>query len=250
MLSCDQLALQLGTFAIVPLTVEARAGGVTSLVGPNASGKTTLLRALCGVLPADGTVRLAGKPIEAMSIEHRAGSLAFVPQRVQGDVPLTVEALVRLGRLRRPAAAERIEAALMALGLSDLRERPVAHLSVGQRQRVHVARALAQIDVDGVLVLDEPTAPLDPEWAHRVWGVLRAVADAGGTVLASVHDLAAARAVADEAWLLDEGQLVGSGPAGSLLEPEQLGGLFGTSFVALGDNSLPLPAWMDRPDVS
>ena len=250
MLYCEQLALQLGTFSLGPLSVEARSGAMTALVGPNASGKTTMLRALCGVLPADGTVHLAGRSMTAMSMEQRAGALAFVPQRVQGDVPLTVEALVRLGRLRRPAAVDRIEEALSALGLNELRNRPVAHLSTGQRQRVHIARALAQIDVKGVLVLDEPTAPLDPDWAHRVWGVLRSVADAGGTVLASVHDLAAARAVGDDAWLLREGRLVGSGSAATLLEPDQLATLFGTPFIALGDNALPVPAWMDRSDVS
>jgi len=250
MLHCDQLTLRLGAFTLGPVCAEAQRGAITALVGPNASGKTTLLRALCGVLHGHGTVCADGQVVADCTAKERAGMLAFVPQRVQGDVPLTVEALVSLGRLRRPNASERIQAAMAALGLEALRARPVGQLSVGQRQRVHIARALAQIEPDGILVLDEPTAPLDPDWAHRVWVVLHGVAEAGGTVLSSVHDLAAARAVADDAWLLRDGLLVGSGSATSMLEPAGLESLFGTAFVALGDNALPMPAWMDGADVS
>jgi iron complex transport system ATP-binding protein len=250
MLRCDQLTLRLGSFTLGPVCAEARCGAMTALVGPNASGKTTLLRALCGVLRGRGTVHVNDRVMAECPPQVRAGMLAFVPQRVQGDVPLTVEALVRLGRLRRPSVPERIEVAMASLGLEALRTRPVGQLSVGQRQRVHIARALAQIEPDGILVLDEPTAPLDPDWAHRVWGVLRGVTTAGGTVLASVHDLAAARAVADDAWLLRDGQLVGTGSAATMLEPAGLESLFGTAFIALGNNALPMPAWMDGADVS
>lgn len=248
MLSCDALQVSLGTFALGPITACAQRGDVTVVVGPNASGKTTLLRAAAGVLrPHAGTVSVGNRPLHTWNRGQLASQLAFVDQHIAADVPLSVEQVVSLARLRRSNTAEsarRIAQAMAALSLDDLRHRPLGALSVGQRQRVHLARALAQIDPDGVLVLDEPTAPLDPDWSCRVWGLLRAFAQDGGSVLASVHDLPAASVVANAAWLINGGQLVASGAQDDMLCPESLASLFGVPFVALGDGSLPVPAWL------
>jgi len=248
MLRCDALQVHLGAFELGPITAHAKRGEVTVVVGPNASGKTTLLRAAAGVLvPRAGSVQVGDRSLDHWPRGVLARQLAFVEQRLPADVPLCVERVVSLARLRSGQAtvtSDRIEHAMEALDLNDLRHRPLPALSVGQRQRVHVARALAQVDQDGVLVLDEPTAPLDPDWSFRVWGLLQAFAGSGGTVLTSVHDLPAASVVASAAWLLADGQLVAQGVAGEVLGPESLASLFGVPFSAVGERALPVPAWL------
>lgn len=248
MLRCTSLHVRLGAFVLGPLTAHAHRGEITVVVGPNASGKTTLLRAAAGMLrPQGGGVDVAGRSLHSWPSGERAAQLAFVEQAPAVDVPLSVEQVVSLGRLRLANSAEssgRIAEVIAALSLDDLRHRPLGTLSVGQRQRVHIARVLAQVDPAGVLVLDEPTAPLDPDWSCRVWALLRAFAKGGGSVLASVHDLPAAGAVADAAWLMSNGRLVASGAACDMLRPESLTSLFGVPFTAVGDGSVPLPAWL------
>lgn len=252
MLTLESARVGLGTFTLGPLDVSLRRGGLTALVGPNASGKTTLLRLLAGVLKADaGTVTLEGAAVQDIAMRRRAARCALVSQVQPLDTPLTVESLVSLSRLRLERLPQRVECAIEAMQLAPLRHRPLHALSVGQRQRAYLARALAQVDSDGVLMLDEPAAPLDPDHARRVWATLRTFVDAGGTVLASVHDLPAAKAVADDVWLLREGKLSAAGPADELLEPGRLESLFGLPFAAQSAGALPLPEWMSkgRPQV-
>lgn len=252
MLACEQLVVHLGTFTLGPITAAARSGAITTIVGPNASGKTTLLRALCSLVGTDGCgeVLLDGQARSALTAAQAAASLGYVPQRALSDVPLSVRAVVELGRLRCPAQAGRVDQAVCDLALEPLCDRPLGDLSEGQRQRVHLARVLAQVDANGVLVLDEPTAPLDPDWAQRVWQLLQRFTRGGGTVLASVHDLAAARVAGDDAWLLKEGQLLASGSVETVLETRGLEQLFGIPFEALGASALPMPAWMVSKTVS
>ena len=252
MLACEDFAVQLGSFSLGPISAAARTGAITTLVGPNASGKTTLLRGLCGLVGpmACGQVLLNGQARSALSPAQAAPTLGYVPQRALSDVPLSVRAVVELGRLRCPPQSDRVDQALVDLDLEPLCNRPLGCLSEGQRQRVHLARVLAQVDANGVLVLDEPTAPLDPDWARRVWARLQSFARGGGTVLASVHDLAAARVAGDDAWLLKDGHLLAAGEGTTVLDPERLEQLFGLPFEVLGTSGLPVPAWMVPKNVS
>jgi iron complex transport system ATP-binding protein len=246
MLTCDALQVQLGRFSLGPLSATAKQGEVTVVVGPNASGKTTLLRAAAGVQGVDvGEVRLDERALALWSRGPLACRLAFVEQRLAADVPLSVEQVLSLAQLRSTSLGKggHLSQVIDDFDLGPLRNRPMPSLSVGQRQRVHVARAFAQVAKEGVLVLDEPTAPLDPDWSCRVWGLLRDFASQGGTVLVSVHDLAAASVVAQSAWLLQQGQLIAEGRAEAVLSPESLSSLFGLPFVPVGDARLPVPAW-------
>jgi iron complex transport system ATP-binding protein len=214
------------------IDVEAHPGRITVLIGPNAAGKTTLLRIAAGLLHADrGEVRWRGDLVYSMSDRARSASMSCLSQRPRQDVPLLVREVIELGRLRLDDADSR--ALVDRLELLDLLERPYPALSVGQQQRVGLARLLHQHDPGGLIVLDEPTAPLDPRHAALAMQLLREAAEGGATVVLSMHDLSLAGSLADHAWLLVEGVMRASGAAGEVLEPGMLEAAFGLGFERL-----------------
>lgn len=220
------------------VTAGFRAGVVTAIVGPNGVGKSTLLRLLAGVVePWSGAVRLGGRPLGAIPAHDRAARIAMVAQRPTIAGPYTVEEIVRLGRYAQGRNDRVIDAALAALDLTGLRSAVALELSVGQRQRVAVARALAQIGgrpAGAVILLDEPTAAMDPRWALRVHDLLAETAQRGTCVVMALHDLTAALNHADDAVLVDHGRVVGAGPASGVLEPAALEEVFGVGFERVG----------------
>jgi manganese/zinc/iron transport system ATP- binding protein len=164
-----------------------------AVVGPNGAGKTTLLRALMGLVrPVSGSIALFGRP--PTEVRRRIG---YVPQRtaVDWDFPATVLDVVLMGRyahlgwFRRPGPADRERAleALAQVGMDHLADRQIGELSVGQQQRVFVARALAQ-DAD-LYLMDEPFAGVDAVTEQAIVEVLRGLQEAGRTVVAVHHDL-------------------------------------------------------------
>jgi len=204
---------------------------MTAIVGPNACGKSTLLGLVGGLHVAQsGELLLADESLGALSTPERAARLVVMPQRPAIDVSLTVERLVGLGRLRQGHDAVAVDEAIERMGLSAQRHAPLQTCSVGQAQRAHAARVLAQSRSDALLVLDEPTAPLDHHWADVWWSCMREHAESGGAVLVAVHDLSIAASRADDAWLMDAGKVVAAGPASEVLEPVRLGEVFGTAF--------------------
>ncbi|HYE19388.1 MAG TPA: ABC transporter ATP-binding protein [Tepidisphaeraceae bacterium] len=220
-------------------------GRVCALCGPNGAGKTTLLRCLLGlVAPRAGTVTVGDADLQSLSARARAARLAYVPQRPDVAFEFTAREVVELGAaMVAPARArECAAAALERVGASDLAERVFAHLSVGQQQRVSLARALAQLAASppGVkfLLADEPVAALDPAHALRTLSLLRRVAleDAGSVgVVCILHDLGLARRFCDDAVLLGaEGRTAAAGRADEVLTPGLLGHVFGATF-ALAD---------------
>jgi iron complex transport system ATP-binding protein len=216
----------------------ATAGRITVVVGANAAGKTTLLRSLAGLLPVPTgrvTIEIDGRPRMPWSlpVRRRAAHLAVLPQRVRLAAGFGVEESVAMGRHALPRRPERVAEAIERWALGDLRERSVDTLSVGQQQRVGLARTMAQHEAGGVLVLDEPFAPLDLRETARAVGVLRDAAAAGATVIASVHDLGLASRFGDDVWLLESGRLIASGAAGEVLVPERLEAIFGSDAIAL-----------------
>ena len=209
-------------------------GRVTVIVGPNASGKTTLLRTLVGALrPTTGSVDVDGRLAHRWSGRALARRIAFVAQRPSMAAPLSVRDVVAIGRhaIGRDDAA--VERAMQSMDLLSVAERPWPALSAGQQHRVAIARMLAQRDggpAGGMIVLDEPTASLDLRHAAVVEQVLTRLAGGGATVIVTMHDLARARAWADDAWVLADGRLVASGSADAALAPEPLGRAFGVPF--------------------
>ena len=226
-------------------------GGLIALVGPNGAGKSTLLRALAGLVrPTAGAVTLDGTDIATLSRAALATRIAVVPQTFDTLFPFTAREIVGLGRsarlglFARPSAADvaAVTRAIADQDLDALADRRIDALSGGERQRVVLAMAFAQ--ESDVLLLDEPTAHLDP--AHQR-GTLRRVADLardrGVIALAVLHDLNLA-ALADRVIVLDAGRIAADGPPAEALAPEVLAAVFGSGLavVQVGGRTVILPA--------
>jgi iron complex transport system ATP-binding protein len=217
-----------GVRLVDEVTLDAPAGSFVGLVGPNGSGKSTLLRCVYRARrPDTGCVRVEGEDVHRMTPRAAARLLAALPQDSAADFDFTVTEVVAMGRLphrERTAARDRqlCAQALERAGVAHLAARGFLSLSGGEKQRVLIARALAQ--EPRVLVLDEPTNHLDI--AHQL-DVLRRVRAGGTTVLAALHDLNLAAAHCDRLHVLHEGRVVATGSPDEVLSPGLLAEVFG-----------------------
>jgi iron complex transport system ATP-binding protein len=230
----DGVSIDLGRRRVVEdVSLAMAAGEIVALLGPNGAGKTSLMRAALGILPlAAGAARLGGADPRTLTPRARALNAGYLPQRPQAIWPLSVERLVALGRYAHGAAPDRlgvrdqvaVDEALEACTLAALRARRMDEISGGEKARAHLARALAQ--QAPLLVLDEPTAGLDPAQALDVSDVLRAQAAQRRAVLISTHDIGLAVRTAHRVLLLREGRAVAQGGA-QALTPEALEAAYG-----------------------
>ena len=189
---------------------------ITGIVGPNGAGKSTLVKALAQLIPHQGTVDLLGQPMASLPARTRAQQLAWLGQNESSGDDLSVWDVAMLGRLPHqawlaaPGAADHqaVEDALRATQAWDWRDRPLGQLSGGERQRVLLARALA-VQAE-VLLMDEPLANLDPphqtDWLHT----MRALVDAGGTVVSVLHEVSLALQ-ADDMVVMAQGRVLHQG---------------------------------------
>jgi iron complex transport system ATP-binding protein len=219
---------------VAEISLRIEPGQIVALLGPNGAGKTTLMRAALGLTPIEfGTASLIGDDPSLLSARARARRVAYLPQRPQSIWPISVEHLVALGRFAHGAAPDRlsapdqaaVDAALEACALGPLRTRRMDEISGGEKARTHLARALAQHAP--LLVLDEPTAGLDPAQALSVADILTAHAVGGGAVLFSTHDVALAARIAHGVVLMREGRLISHGPPRETLTRESLEEAYG-----------------------
>jgi iron complex transport system ATP-binding protein len=242
-ISARRLTLSYGARPVVSgLDVELARGRVTALVGANASGKSTLLRALGRLLrPTSGTVLIDGDEIARLSTREVARRMAILPQDPALPESLTVRQLVAQGRYPHQRMfggsargdEQAVTDALMATGIVELADRPLDELSGGQRQHAWIALTLAQ-ETD-VLLLDEPTTYLD--MAHQV-DVLELLADLnrrGRTIVMVLHDLNQAARYADEVIALRSGQIVAAGPPAKVVTEELVRHVFGLEVRILED---------------
>lgn len=216
-------------------------GRLTGIIGPNAAGKSTLLKALAGLLPiSGGHITLDGAPLASFERTALARAIAYLPQERSVHWPVPVRDIVALGRLPHrlgPAgesAADRaaIDAALVMLDLLELANRPADRLSGGELGRALIGRALAQ---DSAIILaDEPAAGLDPAHALDLFGVLQRCARDGRTVAVALHDLSMAARFCHDIVLLDAGRVAAVGETAHVLAPVCLEPVFGVHF-AIGD---------------
>ncbi|MCQ8119979.1 MFS transporter [Methylomonas rosea] len=215
------------------LSLQIPAGRVTAIVGANGCGKSTLLRCLARLHhPHSGRIRLNNEDLRHSSTADFARSVGFLPQFPQAPVGLSVNALLVLARhphrhwmarwSEEDEAARR--EALRLTNLSDMAGQPLERLSGGQRQRAWMAMMLAQSTP--VLLLDEPGSMLDPGHQLELIALLRALADAGRTIVVVMHDLIAARH-ADWLVALDDGRLAACGSPTEVLNPLLLRQLYG-----------------------
>jgi len=220
------------------VSVSLAPARVTAIIGPNGCGKSTLLKLLLGLLaPASGTVTLGRQPLAALTHAQRVRNLVYVPQQSSLAFSYSAAEVVAMGRLVEGASASHhsVQRALERVGMADRAADPVAHLSAGQRQRVTLARALAQIELasDGprAMLCDEPVSAMDPRHAIEAMHVVREVARGGVAVGVVLHDLSAALRFADDAIALGEdGRVLAAGSAGQVLVPRVLEQLFGIGF--------------------
>jgi iron complex transport system ATP-binding protein len=232
------------------IDLELEPGGLIALVGPNGAGKSTLLRALAGLIhPTAGTVTLDGRPVLAMSRAALASRIAVVPQTFDTLFPFTVREIVGLGRsarlglFARPARddEEAVERAIAEQDLSLVSGRRIDALSGGERQRVVLAMALAQ--ETAVLLLDEPTAHLDPSHQRSVLLRIGELARTRGVVtLAVLHDLNLA-ALADRVLVLADGSVAADGPPATALTAAVVTRVFGNGLTVteVGGRTVVLP---------
>ena len=215
------------------LSFEALAGEFIAVLGRNGVGKTLTLHTLAGLrAPAAGSVELDGRSLAAWTGRERARRLALLPQTTEDPFPSTVFDTALIGRhphlpFWQWEGAEdlaRAQAALAAVGLADLAARDVASLSGGERRRLEIATLLSQDAA--VCLLDEPINHLDPQHRNEVLELFRARADAGGLVIAALHDATLAARHSDRVLLLfGEGRWQ-FGDAGSTLNAANLSEIY------------------------
>jgi iron complex transport system ATP-binding protein len=232
-----------GRVVLHDIHLDVEAGERVALIGPNGAGKSTLLGAATGLLkPEQGVVRLMGDRVDALDRHDVARRVAVVPGSVNLPFATRVEEVVALGRLphedpfrgSRPADRAAVAAAIERVGVGHLLGRDARELSLGERQLVLLAMAVAQ--AAPILVLDEPTVHLDLR--HQV-GAMELLVDLnerdGTTVIAVLHDLALAAHFFPRLVLLDDGRVAADGAAVDVLSPDRIRDVFGVDpgFVRL-----------------
>ena len=235
------------TLVLHEVSLEARSGGFVGLIGPNGSGKTTLLRILAGTRkPQRGGVYLDDRPLAAISRTHLARRMAVVSQETHLAFDYTVLEVVLMGRYPHLGAFE-IEGpgdiaiareALQSTGTLDLEARLFATLSGGEKQRVVIAAALAQVRGSGgsglrgsghqvVLLLDEPTAALDLKYQLETASLLRDLHRTYHlTIVLSTHDLNFAAALCETLVMIKGGRVIAAGPVDDVLTPARVRDLY------------------------
>ena len=222
--------------ALDDVSLRVGAGKVCGLIGMNGSGKSTLFRSIMGLVRSDtGQVLIDGKTPD---VARRRGVVGYVPQSEEVDwaFPVSVREVVMMGRYGRQGFTRRTRAedraavaeALERVELTEYADRQIGQLSGGQRKRAFVARGLAQ-QAD-VLLLDEPFAGVDKRSEATIVRLLKELADDGGTVLVSTHDLQTLPRLANEAILLLRRVLLHA-KVDEALKPEHLARAFGLDVV-------------------
>jgi len=222
------------------INFKAKEGYLIALVGPNGAGKSTLLKTIAGLQPScGGSLFLMGKEISRISVEERAQLLACVfPERIETGY-LTVWELVAFGRYPYTNARHRLTKedrqqvmeALSMVGMENFKNRTVSSLSDGERQKVQIARAVAQSTA--LLIFDEPTAFLDAPSRIEVFRLAeRLVRQAGKTLLLCTHEVDLALKTADELWVIDRAHHFSAGAPFVIARSGAIGRAFDLPSVA------------------
>lgn len=232
----DQVTFRHGAQpALSAIDLQLHKGKSYGMLGPNGSGKTTLLDILCGLqVPETGVIRFCGQSLSSMSPKQLARKVALVPQDFVVRFDFSVREVVAMGRypyLGRFSSLSGkdhalVDAAMEEMGISSLADRSVTRLSGGEKQRVAVARALAQ-DPE-VLLLDEATSNLDIYHSLSILGTIhRRVKTQGLTVIAALHDLNLAAFFCDTLFFLKQGKLLYQGTMDKVLQPKIIREVYG-----------------------
>ncbi|MFQ5779819.1 MAG: heme ABC transporter ATP-binding protein [Nitrospiria bacterium] len=223
-----------GRLILKEIDLQIEKGELIGLIGPNGAGKSTLLKLMMKIWqPTDGAISLNGKGLADWTQKGLAKQIAYLPQNPILESPFTCREVVlmgryaHLGRFERESVIDyRIARQAMAQTRSDhLADRPVMELSGGERQRVLLARTLAQ--EAELLLLDEPTANLDPHYQLGLLDLIGSLVEKGITIVMAIHDLNLAARYADRLVLLHQGGIVMEGRPGAVLTPDHLCSVYG-----------------------
>jgi len=231
-LAVEQVSWSVSSAQIVrAVSLQCAPGSFVGLIGPNGSGKSSLLRCIYRVLQPDaGQIALDGAEVWGLSARQAAQRIGVVLQEHSGEFEFSVREMVLMGRSPHKALFDRdsaadlqiVDAALAHVGMSDFAARSFLTLSGGEKQRVLVARALAQ--QTRFLVLDEPTNHLDIHYQLEVLDLVRGL---GVTAIAALHDLNLAALYCDQLYVLKGGAVVASGPPEQVLTPALIQSVYG-----------------------
>lgn len=223
------------------ISFEVSAGEMAAIMGPNSSGKSTLLHIICGMFrPRTGEVLINSKPLQALSRKEIAKSVALVPQIQPAGLPFTVAQTVLMGRNPHRSALSfdnenDVKVVTNALIMTDtyhLRDRYLDELSGGERQRVMIAKALAQETF--CLLMDEPTAFLDVKHQISVMETLRKLnRERGATVLLVSHDINLAAVFCPRVILIRDGIIIADGAPEKVISEENLFAAYGVEMTVL-----------------
>lgn len=230
MITARDITLRYGRTTVLDrVEFSAQPARLTAIVGPNGSGKTSLLKALTDEVPCDGDISIAGHDIRKTPAWQLAALRAVLPQSSPMSFPFQAIEVVRLGLGQGPLHDPRLpERALARVGLAGYESRFYQELSGGEQQRVQLARVLCQVwqpVVGGVpswLLLDEPVSSLDIGHQLDMMQIARDYADAGGGVVAVMHDLNLSAMFSDEVVLMASGRIVDRGPSDAVLTDSTL----------------------------
>jgi len=253
MITAKNLTVSLSGKTIVHgVSLEAKAGEITAIVGPNGSGKTTTLKAIAGELASKGDITLNGKDIRKLEPWQLAVKRAVLPQAATIAFPFTVREIVRLGLTVGPNRhADRIDTitgeALAAVDLAGFAGRFYQELSGGEQQRVQLARVLSQIwepTLDGepcFLMLDEPVSALDIRHQLTIMRLARRYCQGGGGVIAVMHDLNQTAMFADQMVMMKNGRIERSGAPSNVMTDDAMEAVFSCRMCINGVPSAGVP---------
>lgn len=228
--------------ALRDVSIAIEQGKMTAVVGPNACGKSTLLRAFGRILrPTGGLVTLEGTDIAQFGSKQFARFIGLLPQSAIAPEGITVSDLVARGRFPHQGLLRQwsnedeqaVHSAMRRTGIAELARRSVATLSGGQRQRVWIAMALAQ--QTDVLLLDEPTTFLDLTHQIEVLELCRELVSQGVTIVAVLHDLNQAARYADQVVAMCRGEVVASGSAAEVITTDTVQRVFSVACRIIPD---------------
>jgi iron complex transport system ATP-binding protein len=238
MIEARGLSVSIGNKRIVTdIDLDIRPGEVAAIVGPNGSGKTTVLRALAGDLPYSGSATINGREISRLKPWETASLRAVLPQATTLSFPFTVREVVKLGllggRSRVLPGDERLpDRALARVDLEGFAARFYQELSGGEQQRVQLARVLCQVwapVLEGsprYLLLDEPVSNLDIKHQLAIMNIAREFTRRGGGVVAILHDLNLTAMYADRIYVLHRGRLAAAGSPREVLSDDLISSVF------------------------
>lgn len=215
------------------ISLEIPSGSMFGIIGANGAGKTTLIKNILGILkPNSGNINIEGKSIYDFSSRELYRKIAFVPQENKFDFPLTVIETVLLGRiphlnrlhLEDENDYQIARNALESVGMKPFAERMANQLSVGEKQLVSIAKALAQ--QTNYIVLDEPTANLDISHSIDIMKKLKQLSASGKTIIIVLHDLNLTARYCEKILILKKGRVVDSGDAQEVLTKNQINEAF------------------------